>query len=113
MPVNHDNILLDNDLPSKSQRIFHWDETDQRVIIEDRQDVTAILEANKARAQMGFDRKKTIFWPVGSIPGVIWERLTKEWNERKLSWEERQKALKAFLNDPDNKVWKYDQSLKL
>ena len=108
----HDNMVMDSDVASRTQEIFHWDAGKERGIIEDVQDVSAIIERNKGVGPEGF-HKKAVWRPVGSMPMNLWHDLRRKWDKQSLSQDERQQAFKKWLNDKDNAVWKYDPSFKV
>lgn len=71
-------------------------------IYEDVQDVTEILDANKAEYNMHDERSR---WnhegtKVASIPLVVWEELKRK------GIADDQKALLRWLDDPDNRAFR-------
>ena len=77
-------------------------EDDGTLLFVHSQDTRAIVESAKAIAS-NFDplvRRDTVH--VARIPLVIWNRL------RKLGITDDEKALNAWLNDPDNRVFRTD-----
>lgn len=80
---------------------LHYDESEDRLIVHTVQDVEPILKANKA----AFDHDNRRFKSesmnhVARIPLVLVEKVKRETGIDLLNDE---KALKAFLNDSENK----------
>ena len=92
--------LLDHDPVSGLYSEFAFDEGDGKYIFNSAQDVSEIIEANKAemneakRTMDGLGRK------VASIPLVVWNDLQKKGITRDKA------AFKRWLNDQDNKFFK-------
>lgn len=108
-----DSVIFDSDLPSRSVSIWHWDNVEEKAIIEDRQDVEPIVDMLKA---FGPERTRTRQRNehqrhVASIPMNIFQDLQNKWKAMGLSSVEKQQAMKAFLNG-EGKVWKYDPSFR-
>lgn len=109
-------LLFDKDPVTRTVQIFHYDESVDRFWIEDRQDVTDILEANKADANeasryrlpqlgdTGLGRR------VANVPLNILYMWRREWREKDFSHEEREADLKTKLNDPDLRYFRTDRS---
>lgn len=84
---------------------FHYDETTGEFFLENEQDVSDVVADNKAhfnekderarwsRGVLGGDR-------VASIPNVLWAEL----EAKGITQDE--KALKRWLNDPDNRAFR-------
>lgn len=85
------------------QTRVHYDEQDDRLIIERTQDVEPILEKNKRLLNESNTTWKDDFHHVASIPLVIIEKYK---NERGIDLMNDKEALKCFLNDPDNKFFR-------
>ena len=80
---------------------FHYDDTEERVYIHTVQDVEPILEANKRQYEVDDKRfKHETMNHVARIPLVLIEKVKREQGIDLLNDE---KALKRFLNDPENK----------
>ena len=79
---------------------------DETYAISSAVDVEPVLEQNKALAGVQDTRWRDNSNLVASIPGVIYQRLLRQWRERGLSYEERQQALHRFLNDRDNSLFR-------
>ena len=82
------------------QTIYHYNHTDDQLVVERVQDVAAIIEANKKAANdapTGWAHSD--FHHVASIPFVLVEKLK---NEQGIDLLHDDAALKRFLNDPDN-----------
>jgi hypothetical protein len=84
----------------------HWDQIDEKLIIESTQDTAPILESNKFERNE-FDTKFNSgqkynrgFTKVASIPNIVIDKLMREgiWNDKD--------AMKKWLNDPDNKAFR-------
>lgn len=97
-------LIFDRDPVTKTVQTFHYDPVADEFTIQDQQDVTALLERNK-RLQ-NEERPKGEGHVVATIPGNILADLYKTWREQGLSWHEKQEAMKRWLNDPDNKLFR-------
>ena len=62
--------LLDHDPESGITTYHHYDEASDTMAIETVQDVTPILNKNKALKNEGFD-KKSDMWHAATIPAVV------------------------------------------
>ena len=78
---------------------FDYDADKDEAIIEKSQDITGIIEANKAEFNASPERWGE-FTKVGSIPMVVYYDL-----ERRGILQD-QKALAKWLNDPDNRAFR-------
>jgi hypothetical protein len=80
---------------------------DGGIIIETKQDVTDILERNKVLLEIDKARQKAPdeFHLVASIPFTVIDELNKMGVMRGFTVLD-QKALNAWLNKPENEVWK-------
>lgn len=87
------------------QRAF-YDEIEDKLVVQSQQDTAPILENNK-RARNEFDVtynsdiKHANGWTkVAEIPNIVIDQLMKEgrWGDRK--------AMKKWLNNPDNKMFR-------
>lgn len=98
--------VLMSDPIAKIQTIFHpTDENGEKFVLEERQDVTELIDQNK-RLYNSIDeraRYKGTFNRVASIPlNVMLDCYRKGmFRSNKLSKED-----KAFLNDPDNRFFR-------
>jgi len=95
--------ILDYDPETKTTQWFHYDESTGNYGLETRQDITHIVEANKAHFRQVDERAN---WKgdqhrVASIPLSIYHELAKVSNNFK-----DQKAIKRWLNNPDNRVFR-------
>jgi hypothetical protein len=80
---------------------YKWDEPEERLVIQRVQDVEPILEANKRAFDVDDKRfKSEAMNHVARIPMVVIEKVKAETGVDLLNDE---KALRAFLNDPDNR----------
>lgn len=80
--------------------IYHFD-SDGRLVIERRQDVAPSLEFNEILRNEtdGYTASRELK-QAASIPPVIWEELLRSGIARD------QKALRRWLNDPDNRKFR-------
>jgi hypothetical protein len=88
------------------QQVVHAD-GDGGIIIETKQDVTDILERNKVLLEIDKARQKAPdeLHLVASIPFTAIDKLNEMGVMRGFTVLD-QKALNAWLNKPENKVWK-------
>jgi len=87
--------------PFTGQRqTWHYDATDDSVTVATEQDVTAIVEANKAAAASAPSRYGGEMHRVASIPMSVY------WELKEKGILRDQKALRKWLNDPDNRVFR-------
>jgi len=95
--------ILDYDPVTKVTQWYHYDEITGKISLETNQDVTAIVEQNKNIFNQVDERKswKGDIHKVASIPMSIYHELAKISNNFK-----DQAAIKRWLNDPDNKVFR-------
>jgi hypothetical protein len=107
-------LLFDRDPVTRSVELFHYDHTNDKFYIESKQDVTALIENNKAvqndDSGTFAGNRKSEMRRVASIPLNVLYDLKRQWREQGLSWEERQAAMKRWLNDPDNRFFRTDSS---
>jgi hypothetical protein len=95
--------LLDIDPLTKVRSMFHSEDPDGNdMILEDVQDVTEILDHNKAERHMHDERSgwKGDMHRVASIPLVVWAELKRE------GIATDTKRLKKWLDDPDNMAFR-------
>lgn len=92
-------IISDDSAYSGIVTSFQYDADTDEAIISKEQDVSAIIEANKAEFNDAPDRWGE-WTKVGSIPLSVYYEL-----ERKGILHD-QKALAAWLNDPDNRAFR-------
>ena len=84
----------------------HWDKIDEKLIVESTQDIAPILKKNKAERnefdiQHNSELKYKEGWTkVATIPNIIIDKLMKAgvWGDKK--------AMKKWLNDPDQKAFR-------
>ena len=79
-----------------------YDESEDRLIIERVQDVEPILEANKRAFNDADTSWKREMNHVARIPKVIID----EYMKRGINLLADEAALKRFLNDPDNRLFR-------
>jgi len=103
-------LLFDKDPLTKTVQTFHSENGDS-VTIQDSQEVTNLLETNKLLRDSGrhHDRKSELR-RVASIPLNVWWDLREQWRKQGLSWEERQHAMKKWLNDRNNQPFRTDNT---
>lgn len=98
--------LFDYDPVTGTRQWFHWNEADDSFTIQTEQDVSQIVEANKASFNAftsGKDKWGEEFGQrtrVASIPLNVYQDL------KKRGVLKDQAALKRWLNDPDNAVFR-------
>lgn len=62
--------LLDYDLQTRISTYHHYDDATDKAAIETVQDVTPIIEKNKAQQTHGFDKRSDL-WHAARIPAVV------------------------------------------
>lgn len=97
-----DSEVLHHDPVAGITEEFHFDETFDRIVHSVEQDVTDIVEANKARFADVDERAPMTgeMHLVASIPMSIYNDLM----QKGIIYD--QKALSKWLNDPDNRVFR-------
>ena len=91
---------------SEVNQKYHWDNIDEKMVVESTQDTASILELNKEErndfdTQKNSDMKHKEGWTkVATIPNIIIDQLMKDgvWFDKK--------KMKQWLNDPDNKYFR-------
>lgn len=78
---------------------FHYDADKDEAIIQKSQDVSAIIEANKAEFNAAPERWGE-WTKVGSIPLSVYYELERQ------GITKDQEAMKKWLNDPDNRYFR-------
>lgn len=92
---------FDDDPLTAQSRIFHFDYETDRVIMESQQDITDLVEVNKAEFNLHDERTPyNEMHKVASIPMPVMMEL-----HRKGILED-EKAFRKWLDDPDNKVFR-------
>ena len=99
---------FDHDPLTATIQTWHTDHADGKAYLETRQDVTEILETNKA---MYADIDERARWPkemarVASIPMVVIEQLAKQGILYPGGAVKDEKALRKWLDDPANKYFR-------
>ncbi len=94
--------LFDRDILSGITRTFHYDDSDDSFVIKTVQDCDAVVGDNKA---LHADQDEKTGWKgtwhrVASIPNIVW------WDLVKKGIADDEKALKKWLNDPDNRFFR-------
>jgi hypothetical protein len=83
---------------------FH--DLDGKFFIENKQDITEIIESNKAQFNAIDEKAKWGEWTkVASLPNVVVDELNKQGIMRGFGVLD-EKRFKAFLNDPDNRFFR-------
>jgi hypothetical protein len=86
------------------QSNFH--DVDGGYVIETKQDITGILESNKAQFNAIDEKSKWGEWTkVASIPNVVVDELNKQGIMRGFAVLD-EKRFRIFLNDPDNRFFR-------
>lgn len=94
-----DKIISDESGTTGIVTKFHYDADKDEAIIEKTQDVSSIIEANKAEFNAAPERWGE-FTKVGSIPLSVYYELERQ------GILHDQKALAKWLNDPDNRAFR-------
>jgi hypothetical protein len=96
--------LLSTDPLTGITQHFHMDRDSGAITIETTQDVTSIVERNKALQKEGFD-KGSEMWPVATVPMTI---LVQWANEAGIDMNSKAfgEVVKKKLNDPDFKAFR-------
>jgi len=100
-----DSVLLDTDPLTGRVRRFHA-LPDETFAITSAVDVEPVIEQNKDVASLQGTRWKDNENWVASIPMGIYMGLLKQWRTQGLSYAERQKALKRWLNASENRLFR-------
>ena len=83
---------------------YHYDDSEDKLIIETLQDVEPILNANKRQYDVDNRRfKSETLNHVARIPLVVIEKWCREKGMSYETFMADTEMLKRFLNDPDNK----------
>jgi hypothetical protein len=86
------------------QSNFH--DVDGSYVIETKQDITGILESNKAQFNAIDERAKWGEWTkVASLPNIVIDDLNKQGIMRGFAVLD-EKRFRIFLNDPDNRFFR-------
>jgi hypothetical protein len=93
------------DAVTKSVETFHYDESTGHFTIEDKQEVTDLVDLNHAIRGNGVDRK-AFQRKIGSVPENIYWYWQTKWKNEGRSREEIRALWIKFLNDPDHKDFK-------
>ena len=92
-------IIADDSNLSGIVTSFHYDADKDEAIIQKEQDVTAIIEANKAEFNAAPERWGE-WTKVGTIPLSVYYELERQ------GITKDQEAMKKWLNDPDNRYFR-------
>jgi hypothetical protein len=78
---------------------------DDQVILTTKQDVSEIVEANKQQVNAATKKVDSVMTHVARIPNTVIDVLNKMGIMRGFMVTD-EKRFKAWLNDPDNRVWR-------
>ena len=78
---------------------------DDQVILTTKQDVSEIVEANKQQVNAATRKVDSVMAHVARIPNTVIDVLNKMGIMRGFMVTD-EKRFKAWLNDPDNRVWR-------
>ena len=78
---------------------------DDQVILTTKQDVSEIVEANKQQVNAATKKVDDVLTHVARIPNTVIDVLNKMGIMRGFMVTD-EKRFKAWLNDPDNRVWR-------
>lgn len=95
-------ILLDHDPVTGITRRFHYDPVADNYTIETEQDLSGIVESTKGRSAF-FDERtpwKGDMHLVARIPNVLYFKMVKS------GMAQDEGAMKRWLNDPDNRIFR-------
>ena len=93
-------------IPPPVKQKAHWDNIDEKLVVQSTQDTAPILERNKVErnefdVQRNSGMKYKEGWTkVASIPNIVVDKLMREG-----TWFDK-KAMKKGVNDPDNKAFR-------
>lgn len=76
----------------------------------DQQAVGPIVAQNKLLQNAGPHNRTSEMRRVASLPLNVWQTLQDTWRQQGLSYEDRQKAMRRFLRDPDNQAFRTDNT---
>lgn len=78
---------------------------DDQIILTTKQDVTDIMEANKQQVNAATRKVDDVLTHIARIPNTVIDVLNKQGIMRGFMVTD-EKRFKAWLNDPDNRVWR-------
>jgi ribosomal protein S8 len=78
---------------------------DDQIILTTKQDVSDIVEANKQQVNAATKKVDSVMTHVARIPNTVIDVLNKMGIMRGFMVTD-EKRFKAWLNDPDNRVWR-------
>ncbi len=93
-------------IPPPVKQKAHWDNIDEKLVVQSTQDTAPILERNKVErnefdVQRNSGMKYKEGWTkVASIPNIVVDQLMRDG-----TWFDK-KAMKRWVNDPDNKMFR-------
>ena len=86
------------------KRTFHYDDQEGKAYIKSEEDISSVLEKNKRSFNDAPMRHKSeVFNHTARIPYVVIEKIK---NETGVDILKDPDALRKFLNDPDNKMFR-------
>jgi len=93
-------------ISSSNGKNTNFHDVDGKYLIETSQNITGIIESNKAQFNAIDEKAKWGEWTkVASIPNVVVDELNKQGIMRGFGVLD-EKRFKAFLNDPDNRFFR-------
>jgi hypothetical protein len=92
--------IFDTDPALSLTRFWHWDDEKDQAVIETRQDVTDLLDANRAEANEASGNWRGDMHKVASIPLNVYYDLKQK------GIIDDAKAFKRWLNDPENRYFR-------
>jgi hypothetical protein len=93
---------FDHDASTGITELWHFDDETGIVTLESQQDVSGLVDANKSEFKH-FDERARYqdgMTKVASIPLSVWSDLRRKGIDRD------KRAMKAWLNDPDNRFFR-------
>lgn len=96
--------LLTSDPFTGVSTYFHKDPVTGKITLEDVQDVTSVVEQNKALQKETFD-KRSEMWPVATVPLCVLYQWAVEAGVD-MNSKEFGEVVKKKLNDPDNRAFR-------
>lgn len=91
--------ILSTDPVTRKREVFHYDNVEEAMVIENEQDTTPVLDRNKydMNTSNGSFMGSQMQYHVARIPLVIYEDLVRQ------GIADDEKALRRWLDDPDNR----------
>ena len=93
-------------IATQNGKVTNFHDIDGNHFIETKQDISAILESNKAQFNAIDERAKWGEWTkIASLPNVVIDDLNKQGIMRGFAVVD-EKRFRIFLNDPDNRFFR-------